>query len=128
MRTRKRQPQVIWLFNQLVRGGRVWTPVRKTVLILFTGCSQLLFYSLWTLALLTSEARHEIVNVEFVFYILPACALAIVGMIVLASSGFLVNRRNPNASWYQHLGQFYYAVSFVFFGYLVGTLSMPVGI
>lgn len=98
------------------------------MLILFTGCSQLLFYSLWTLALLTSEVCHEIVNVEFVFYILPACALAIVGMIVLASSGFLVNRRNPNASWYQYLGQFYYAVSFVFFGYLVGTLSMPVGI
>lgn len=128
MRTRKRQPQVIWLFNQLVRGGPVWTPVRKTVLILFIGCSQLLFYSFWTLMLLTPEARNNIVNVDFVLYILPFCSLVVTGMIVLASSGFLVNRRNPNASWYQYLGQLYYAGAFVFFGYLVGTLSMPVGI
>src|SRR5690606_40597240 len=27
-----------------------------------------------------------------------------------------------------YLGQFYYAAAFIFFGYLVGTLSMPVGI
>lgn len=128
MRKRKRQPQVIWLFDQLVRGGPVWTPVRKTVLILFIGCSQLLFYSFWTLMLLTLEARHDIVNVDFVLYILPFCSLVVTSMIALASYGFLVNRHNPNAGWYQYLGQFYYAAAFIFFGYLVGTLSMPVGI
>lgn len=125
---RSRMQQARHGLDALVQDRAPWTPVLKTALMLALGVAQLTLYTLMSLLLLVPPMRDELVNVEFVGDMLPFAVLLIGGMLALAAYGLRVNRMRPDSSAYQYLAHQYYAFTFVFFAWMPGTLTLPVGL
>ncbi|MDF1781245.1 MAG: GGDEF domain-containing protein [Alcanivoracaceae bacterium] len=116
------------LIDDLIHEGPTWTPVAKSMLSMLLGASQFLLYASWGLLLLIPDNRQELINVEYVLAIIPYVLPVILGLLVLVGIGWRVNLHNPNSAWYQFVTQQYYGVALVFSGYLIGTMSLPVGL
>tara|TARA_R110002073_G_scaffold2938_2_gene19116 strand:- start:60754 stop:63144 length:2391 start_codon:yes stop_codon:yes gene_type:complete len=116
------------MLEQLIQGGPEWTPTMKTALLAGLGTSQFLLYGGWGLFLLILPNREDLLNVDWVISTIPIAIPVILGMALLSFIGIKINRRYPNSPLYQHFTHQYYAITLVGFGYLIGTLSLPVGI
>jgi diguanylate cyclase (GGDEF)-like protein len=116
------------MLEQLIQGGPEWTPTMKTALLAGLGTLQFLLYGGWGLFLLILPNRTDLLNIDHFISTIPIAIPAIVGMAMLSFIGVKINKRYPDSRLYQHFTQQYYAVTLVGFGYLIGTLSLPVGI
>jgi diguanylate cyclase (GGDEF)-like protein len=105
-----------------------WTGVeRACVPIALTGLLYLQYF-FWGLAAQTHDKGQTLINPAFLW---PQALLA--GVVVLAAALLLMaaralDRRQPEALWFQHLGANFYGLSLVWGGYCTGTLSMPAGV
>ncbi len=122
------RPAARRLLDELIKGGPFWTPVMKHALAGGLATIQLFMYSSWGLLLLLFPNRDALINVDGVLTVLPYAATLLLLMAALTGIGPLINRRWKESKLYGHLLQNTYSLAMIFFGYLVGMISLPVGI
>ncbi|ARU54436.1 aspartate-semialdehyde dehydrogenase [Oleiphilus messinensis] len=101
--------------------GKAW------VLVTLTGAMQLQ-YLFWAEYLLAHESAPKYVHIDFLesnLYLLYIC----VGLsLMIFVSLFAFKYRYGEHILYEHFAAQYYGLSLCFYGYLVGTMSLPTGI
>jgi len=125
---KQRRHATLALFDELITGGPFWTPVMKQVLAGAVGTVQLLMYSGWGLLLLILPGRDTLINVAGVQAVVPYAATLLLSLVGLTLLGLRLNRTVTDSRLYGHLLQHAYSLSLIFFGYLIGMISLPVGI
>ncbi len=116
------------ILESLIRGDHYWTPVRRATLANGMQLAQFSLYVGWALLLMIPANRDQLINVDQVLTSLPWVAMIYALFAINIAIGRRLARSRHEPPWFMHLSHWLVALSLVYFGYLIGTLSLPVGV
>ena len=116
------------MLESVIRGDRYWTPIRRMLLANTMQVSQISLYVIWALLLVIPDNRDRLINVDQVYQALPWVGLIYALFAANLLLGLRLARRHEEPRLFMHLSHWLVAVSLVYFGYLIGALSLPVGV
>jgi diguanylate cyclase (GGDEF)-like protein len=105
-----------------------WTGVERGCIPIFLTGLIYLQYFFWGLFALGFDDTGKMSDHQVLWVQSLVLMTIITTSALLVIFGLRLNRRQPEALWFQHLGANFYGLCLVWGGYLVGTLSLPAGV
>lgn len=105
-----------------------WSTVAKGILLCWGMIPVYSLYVAYCLAVLAFTPDGELFNHAGVRWALALLGLLTVGSLLIGAAGFWLREQWPEALGYQHLCVQFYAITMSLVGYLVGSLSIVVGV